>query len=186
MKKFVKEHKELVQSCVAILGIVIVIVIAFIASDHIGDRSLDKNLPSTSTGKTEEKEENPLLEDGQVLNEEEMKEIEEITYEDFQAYLKKKSTTVVMLGYDECYWCKLQKPILQNVMYEKEVDVKYLNVHKLTNEQLSEIIALHDDLKELGTPTFISVKSKKVQQVSPNAKTKTELIKMLADMKVIK
>ena len=42
------------------------------------------------------------------------------------------------------------------------------------------------DLENLGTPTFISIKSKKVKKVSPNAKTKTQLIDMFTEMGILK
>lgn len=180
MKEFVKKHEETLKTIGVILGIFLALVVLFYVSENTGDRSLDKNV-------TTKEEQNPLLEEGQVLKEEEIKEIPEITYKEFKSLLKKKTTTVVMLGYDECYWCQEQKPILGNVLYEKQIDnVKYLNVNKLEEAEYNELIALHDDLQNLGTPTFISVKSKKVKKVSPNAKTKTQLIDMFTDMGILK
>lgn len=181
MKEFVKKHEEILKTIGVILGIIVALTALFFVSENAGDRKNDRS------DAVQEEEKNPLLEDGQVLKEEEIAEIPEITYEEFKTLLKKKTTTVVMLGYDECYWCQEQKPILGNVVYEKKLEnVKYLNVNKLEEKEYNELVGLHKDLESLGTPTFISIKSKKVQKVSPNAKTKTQLIQMLTDMKVIK
>lgn len=182
MKKFANEHKEILQVIATILGVVIIIGGLFIISENTGDRTNDK----LGTEPVEEETTNPLLEDGQVIDEEKMKEIEEISYEDFKTYLKKKkTTTVIMLGTDSCYWCVEQKPILQMAMYEYKVDVKYLNVNDLKEDEYSELKELHDDLASFGTPTFISVKNKKVRKVSPNAKTRTQLHSMFVDMGII-
>lgn len=181
MKEFVKKHEEILKTIGVILGIILALVALFFVSENTGDRKNDRS------GVVQEEEKNPLLEDGQVLNEEEIAEIPEITYEEFKKLLKKKTTTVVMLGYDECYWCQEQKPILGNVMFEKKIEnVKYLNINKLEEKQYDELVGLHKDLESLGTPTFISIKSKKVKKVSPNAKTKTQLIEMFTDMGIIK
>lgn len=181
MKEFVKKHEEILKTIGVILGIILALTALFFVSENTGDRKSDRS------DAVQEEEKNPLLEDGQVLNEEEIAEIPEITYEEFKKLLKKKTTTVVMLGYDECYWCQEQKPILGNVMFEKKIEnVKYLNVNKLEEDQYNELVGLHKDLESLGTPTFISIKSKKVKKVSPNAKTKTQLIEMFTDMGIIK
>jgi len=181
MKEFVKKHSEILKTVGVILGIALVLVALFYVSENTGNREFDKK------ASVQEEEANPLLEDGQVLNEEEVKEIPEVTYTEFKKILKEKTTTVVMLGYDECYWCEQQKPILGNVMYEKQLDnVKYLNVNKLTEDEYNDLVSLHDDLQGFGTPTFISVKSKKVKKVSTNAKTKTQLVEMFTEMGIIK
>lgn len=180
MKEFVKKNDETLKTIGVILGIILAFVLLFFVSENTGNRELDKK-------PTQQEETNPLLEEGQVLNEEEIAEIPEITYKEFKSLLKKKTTTVVMLGYDECYWCQEQEPILGNVIYEKKIDsVKYLNINKLEKDEYDELIALHEDLEDLGTPTFISIKSKKVKKVSPNAKTKTQLIEMFTEMGILK
>lgn len=182
MKEFVKKYEETLKTAGVVLGIILALVALFFVSENTGDRKFDRNKVVNEEEKT-----NLLLEEGQVLNDEEIAEIPEITYEEFKQLLKKKTTTVVMLGYDGCSWCQEQKPILGNVMYEKKIEnVKYLNVNKLEEEQYSELVGLHKDLENFGTPTFISIKSKKVAKVSPNAKTRTQLIEMFTDMGIIK
>lgn len=181
MKEFIKKHEEMLKTIGVVLGIALALVVLFFVSENTGDRKFDRN------DVVEEEQTNPLLEEGQVLNDEEISEIPEVTYEEFKQLLKKKTTTVIMLGYDECYWCQEQKPILGNVIYEMKLEnVKYLNINKLEEDQYEELIGLHKDLEELGTPTFISIERKKVTKVSPNAKTKTQLIEMFTDMQILK
>lgn len=177
-----KEHREVVQGILVALGIVVLLGALFFVSENIGDRSNDKTMNDAPA----EEEVNPLLEDGQVLDDTKMKSVEEITMAEFKKLLKKKTTTVVMLGYDDCYWCQQQKPILESVLYEKDLSVKYLNVNKITEEEYQYLQALHEDLASFGTPTFISIKSKKVRKVSEEAKTRTKLLEMFEDMGVTK
>lgn len=107
----------------------------------------------------EEEEVNPLLESGQVLNEDEMVEsIPEITYAEYKEAKNGDKVTVVMIGYDDCYWCQQQKEIIRDFLYDTEVNLKYLNIKKMTNEELEELESSHESLEGFGTPTFVAVK----------------------------
>jgi len=183
MKKFYNKHREVFNAMGIIILLVVIFGGIFFLSEKTGDRSLDKG---------EEKQEepaqnNPLLEAGQTIDEEKMKAYDEINYEEFQKYLKKKkTTTVVLLGYDSCYWCQQQKPILQMLMYEKDLDVKYLKTTSLTKEQIAEIEELDDGLKDFGTPVLIAVKNKKVTIMSDGAINRTALIKAFEKVGLLK
>lgn len=179
-KDFLKENKEIVRGIMIFIAVILALVLLFFVSENIGDRSADK-----SGAGQQQVETNPLLEEGQVLDENKMKSAEKITMDDLKALLKKKTTSVVMLAQDSCYWCQQQKPILESLMYEYDLDVKYLDVSLLSEEDYLYLTELHEDLEELGTPTFISVQNKKVRLVSPDAKNRTGLLKMFADMGVI-
>lgn len=183
MKELYNKHREVVNAVGIIILLVVVFGGIFFLSENTGDRSLDK-------GEVEQEEEvatNPLLEDGQVIDEEKMKAYDEIDYEEFQKYLKKKkTTTVVLLGYDSCYWCQQQKPILQMLMYEKDLDVKYLKTTSLTKEELAEIEALDEELEGFGTPVLIAVKNKKVTVMSSGALNRTGLIEAFEKIGLLK
>lgn len=185
MKELYNKHREVINAVGIIILLVGVFTGIFFLSENTGNRSLDKG-----EQKQEEKEEvqkNPLLEAGQVIDEEKMKEYDEIDYEEFQKYLKKKkTTTVVLLGYDSCYWCQHQKPILQMLMYEKDLDVKYLKTTSLSKDELASIEALDEELEGFGTPTIIAVKNKKVTVLSSGAMNRTQLIKAFEKAGILK
>lgn len=181
MKNLWNEHKDVVQGIMITFGVVVVLAGLFIISENTGDRSNDK----TANKQQETTQTNSLLEEGQVLDEERMKPTESISMDDFKSLIKKKTTTVVMLAQDGCYWCQQQKPILESLMYEYNLDVKYLDVNKITEEEYDYLVGLHEDLENFGTPTFISIQNKKVRLVSENAKNRTGLVKMFADMGII-
>lgn len=173
MKELYNKHREVVNAVGIIILLVVVFGGIFFLSENTGDRSLDK-------GEVEQEEQvvtNPLLEEGQTIDEEKMKELDVIDYEEFQKYLKKKkATTVVLLGYDDCYWCQQQKPILQMLMYEKDLDVKYLKTTDLTKAQVAEIEELNEELEGFGSPVLIAIKNKKVSVMSSGAINRTQLI----------
>ena len=186
MMKWIKTHREVVNALLTIIGLAIVLGGAFFLSQNIGDRTKDKLEPTPTPGDILWLE-NPLAEANQEYDEEKMKELEEIDYTTFKEYLNdKKKTTVIMLGYDDCYWCKQQKPVLQMLMYEKKSEVKYQDVSKLTIEENNELSSLHKDLEEYGTPTFLAVKNKKVTKVSGGGQKRSQLIETFKDMGILK
>ena len=83
MKEFVKKHEEILKTIGVILGIIVALTTLFFVSENTGDRKNDRS------DAVQEEEKNPLLEDGQVLNEEEIAEIPEITYEEFKKLISK-------------------------------------------------------------------------------------------------
>lgn len=183
MKKFYNKHREALNGVGIIILLVVVFGGIFFLSENTGDRSLDKQ----EVEQQEPVEANQLLEEGQTIDEEKMKELTVIDYEEFQKHLKnKKTTTVVMLGYDDCYWCGQQKPILQMLMYEKNLDVKYLKTTSLSKDQLTEIESLNEELQGFGTPTLIAVKNKKVTVMSSGAMNRTQLIQAFKKVGLIK
>lgn len=158
-----------------LLGIVVFIVACFVLSEVAVDHSNDKKLVYQDPS-------NPLLAEGQVLDEEKMKDYETIGFDTFLSYLKEKKTALVFVGSEGCGWCTYQKPLLKAVAYDYDLDVKYLDISTLTSEQRDQFNELHDDLKEdYGTPMFFAVRDGKVDQISHGANSTEQLIETFKD-----
>ncbi|MDE5587121.1 MAG: hypothetical protein K2I72_01965, partial [Bacilli bacterium] len=104
-----KDQKEKLKTgAIVVLGIVVFLGIIYFVSEHTGDRSKDKAAVNT----------NPLLEQGEVLKEEEQKDLVATSMTDLRGLLENQETRLVMLGTETCYWCIQQKPILKSVAYK--------------------------------------------------------------------
>ena len=175
-----------------IIGVLVVLGLVglFFVSENVGDRSNDKdksNISDTNTNSSSESdEENPLINEGESWTEEEEAELEEISFSEFKKVLKNKELTIIMFGSDSCYWCVNQKPVLKHAMYlNPEVNVKLIDVSKMTSSDNEYLADLHDSLASFGTPTFIAVKNGKVTSVETGGRDLKGVQEMFKNMGAI-
>ena len=70
---------------------------------------------------------------------------------------------LVMIGRDNCSWCKLFKPILDSFSEEYGLDYLYINTNELTNSSLNELLkTINVSRDEFGTPLTAVVKDNTV------------------------
>lgn len=172
-------------------GIVVICVLVFlgviyIASEYTGDRSMDKSLSNIGQSQAGQGEENPLLQEGEVLREEEQKELISMSMEDLRNTLNNKEKKFVMLGTETCHWCVYQKPILKAIAYQYDIELYYMDLNQLSGDEYSELTTLHESLEKFGTPTFIIVQDGKVVEVSIGGMTTTEASQLLARYEFVK
>lgn len=177
-----KDYSEVLEKIKVALYILILLCAVNLVFNII-DTTKGSNNNISASGDDEEEEVNPLLESGQVLNEKEMVEsVPEITYADYKKAKDADKVTVVMIGYDDCYWCRHQKEILRDYLYDTEVNIKYLNITKMTNEEMEELENSHESLKDFGTPTFVAVKKDTMIVDTKGGRGTTALTTMFKDM----
>jgi len=178
MKKLTQKEKENIKTGVIIvMGIIILIGAIFFISENTGNRSGDKD-PNNSTS-TEEVSDNPLLEEGEELKEEEQAELTSYTYDDLKNSLKNKEKKLVFLGSEYCGWCIYQKPILKALVYKYNIEINYLNVGEMTSEQGEELESLHENLEGFGTPTFLVLEDGKVSTIYEGARGTSGMTEIL-------
>lgn len=167
-----EQREKIMTGVIIVLGILVFLGVVYVISEHTGDRSNDKTTSVQEEG-------NPLLVDGEVLKEEEQKELRTMTMEDLENALSNNEKRIVMLGSESCYWCLQQKPILMSVAYQYDMDIDYLNVQTLTADNYSRLAELDSQLASFGTPTFIIVNEGKVVEVSVGATGTNGVIELL-------
>lgn len=169
MKKLTRKDKENIKTGVIILmGIIIFVGAIFFISENTGNRSGDKDPNNaTSTGQVSE---NPLLEEGEELNEEEQSELTSFTYENLKNALDNNEKKFIFLGSEYCGWCIYQKPILKSLVYKYNVEIDYLNVAEMTSNEGEKLESLHESLEGFGTPTFLVIENGKVTNVYEGAR----------------
>ena len=135
--KYDFDKKSIEKGIITVLGAIVFLLAIFFVSNKITDCDLGKFCDKVEENK---KDVNPLLAEGEVLDETKMKTLTEINYEEYEKALKsKKTTTVVYLVSDSSYWNQYETPILKSVAYNYDLDIKYLNYDNLTEEQVAAI-----------------------------------------------
>ena len=173
------------ENIIKTLVIISIIVGFFYLSEISGDRSNDKNVNNTTSSNVDLTG-NPLVSEGDSWTEEETKELEKITFDEFKKAMKKDEITIVMLATDSCSWCNYQKPVLKHVLYKYDnVVVKYLDASTLTSDDEDFLATLDEELEEIGTPTFIAVKNNKAVLVNSGAMDENGLVNMFKELGLI-
>ena len=118
-----------------------------------------------------------------------------INYEDYMKIIKSEDKKVVIIGQAGCTYCIAAKEILNNISKAYKLDVYYLDVKDLQNNEYKE---LFDELPDKGyddkklteeqtfdMPTLLIFKKNKVDSYLAGAKELEEYIKYLKEQKVI-
>lgn len=175
-----KQVENLKTGIIVVLGIIVFIGGIYIASENSGDRSLDKSQNNSGTTQQETStDENPLLEEGEEITEEEQGELTSITYENLKSSLNKNEKKIVMLGTEWCGWCTYQKTILKYLVYKYNIEINYLNLENLSEDDKTDLANLHESLASFGTPTFIIIENGKVTVVETGARGTKSMIELL-------
>ena len=82
-------------------------------------------------------------------------EYTEINYEQLKQKLDNKDTFVLLLGSDTCSACASYETTMAKVMKDKKVEIFYVNLHSLSEEDYSKI---YSKFVVTSTPTTIFIK----------------------------
>lgn len=86
--------------------------------------------------------------------------VDEIDYEEYSTMIENKEDFILYLGSASCSHCSDFKPVLEKVIKEYQIDVKYVDVSLLDNKQYA---ILQNKTKLQGTPTVVFVENGIVQ-----------------------
>ena len=81
-----------------------------------------------------------------LSNKNNLNHIKEISYSKYQEVIKDDDYTIVLLASPTCSHCFSYKPLMNQVLYEYNLEAKYVDVSVLDKE---EIIELHDSISAL-------------------------------------
>lgn len=81
-----------------------------------------------------------------------------------EAYNNSEKYTFIEIGYDDCYWCQQQQPILDNLTTKYGLEYLYINTQVVTNSQLEYIKEKIDATDDFGTPTMAIIGKGKVEE----------------------
>lgn len=79
----------------------------------------------------------------------------ELSCDDLFTKLENKDTFVLVFGSDTCSACKSYEPTMQKVMKDKKIEIFYVNIHNLSDEDYSRI---YSKFVVTSTPTTVFIK----------------------------
>ena len=82
------------------------------------------------------------------------KTYDEITYDDLNSMLEDKESFVLFIGSATCTHCDAYKVTINKVIEDYDVDIKYIDISKLSH---SEVSSLQAKFPFSGTPTTVFV-----------------------------
>lgn len=83
-----------------------------------------------------------------------VKTYDEINYKDLNNMLKNKNDFVLFIGSSKCSHCKEYEVSLNKIIGEYNLDIKYIDITKLSEEQYSELTS---KIPISGTPTTVFI-----------------------------
>lgn len=145
-----------------VLGVCLLVVILCL-SFFIGN---DTNQPNVETLSEDP---NVIISNAQTqsksISEDERREYKKIKVVDYLEYYAGSEAKIVLLGYPECPFCQIVEPILQNLSYEYDIEINYLNTNDFTEEDEKLLLESDEYFQEnegFGTPLLLIVKDNKI------------------------
>ena len=138
--------------------IALVIVLAFLISltFFVGNKENDPNALSSNP----EVIMNNAKKESAEIKEEEKKEFNYINIDQYFELLAGEETSIILLARPGCEYCQVAVPIIQNVMYQYDLEVNYLNTDDFDNDALKRFIESDDTWSEgFGTPMLYLVRN---------------------------
>lgn len=86
---------------------------------------------------------------------------DEISYTELKSMLEKKQDLILFIGSESCSACTSFKPTVNKVVKEYQIDIKYLDISKLSDKDSSELQA---KFPFSGTPTTIFITNGKEEK----------------------
>jgi len=125
--------------------------------------------------------------ESQNIEEDEQKDFKEINLEEFLNILNNDNKQVVLIGREGCSYCKIASPIIKNINYEYDLNINYLDVDKLNDEERETFLNSHQVFKEdFGTPLLLIIKNKNIVEKQDGLTDRLHYIKLLKDNGFIK
>lgn len=83
-----------------------------------------------------------------------LKTYQEITYTEYNKMIEEKQNFVLFIGSETCSACAVYKEYLNEVIKDYQVEVKYIDLDKVTEDEYNKLKARHSFS---GTPTTIFI-----------------------------
>lgn len=111
-----------------------------------------------------------------------------IDYKGYEKLLKSKDTSILVIGQTTCSYCMKAKPILNQIVVDKNVKINYINVNILEADDRSKFNTSLDYLQEneWGTPLTLILKDGEVIASSNGLLDYDGYVKLFEDNGLIK
>lgn len=105
-----------------------------------------------------------FLQNNNIIASEEKLLLNYISYEEYESLIKSKEKSIIVVGQSTCSYCVNAKLVLNNIAEKNDVDINYLNVSYLKEEEITKFTSSFDYFKTdtWGTPVTIIVQKGKI------------------------
>ena len=137
-----------------IIGLIAVVVILIILSFFVGGKD---NESSTSSNEGDVIYANAQKESA-AIKDNEKKEFTQIDINTYLDYYKSDEQTLVLIARPTCQYCMVAEPIIQNIMYEYDLNINYLNTDNFQGDDEATLVKSDDYFSEgFGTPMLLNI-----------------------------
>ena len=116
--------------------------------------SINKKEP---TKKTTKKAYEQIEEESNNIDKNKRKNLQEITLEQYEEIVNKKGKNIVVFIQENCKYCEVAIPILENISYEEKINIKYINLSTLTIKEKEKLLKINKEFEEGITTPLIEI-----------------------------
>ena len=146
-----------------IIGVVIVLVLAFAVGGNGSSSSTTSPNQQTNLSTNPEEIIANAQSESESIKDNEKKEFTQISLTQYLEYYAGSEPKIILLARPTCHYCQIAEPIIQNVAYEYNIDINYLNTDDFTEDDQKNFIYSNDEFKEgYGTPLLFIVKDNQI------------------------
>ena len=143
------------------IGIVIVVLLVMILAFNAGSEEIPSELSLYSTDV--QRQILNAQKESAAIEADERKEFTEITVDEWYQYKESGGGTLILAASPTCSYCQVAEPIIQNIMFRNNIDIKYLDVSKFDEETLKKFLDSDELFKDgFGTPILFLVGEGKI------------------------
>ena len=173
-----QDNSKLIKICVVTFSIILVCAVCFSISLSSGEKYSKKSATSESSSDTSSDD---ILEvatkEAASISDDQRKSSDPISIDEYLEYYSGSSNTVVLFARDSCQYCKLATPILENIIYESDVDLQYVDLSTLSDDDKTKLANSDDYFKEgISTPLLVVVGNNSMTDYIEGLNTKENYI----------
>lgn len=181
-----KDEKKVVLSTstiytiigLAVLAIVVILTIVIKPSNSEYSNLMNNSAGTQTTTNTGADENIP---------EDKRKELNSINIDQYLEMLKGEETKIIYIGRPTCSHCVKQKPVMENIAFEYDVTINYLNTDELDDDGISKLISSNEYFSDgFGTPLTLIVKDNKIVDKVEGETSKADLLQLFKNYSLIK
>lgn len=137
---------------ILLIGLTVLIIIAVLVASVI--------LSNNSTKTTDANDDdiyNRAISESEKVNDDEMRDFISITVDEYLDLYNGSEKELVLVGRSGCQYCQIANPIIQNIMYINNLDIKYLSTDTFTQESEEKFMDSNELLNSFATPLLLVV-----------------------------
>lgn len=107
-----------------------------------------------------------FLQKNGIISEDAKLSLNYISYDDYITKKDSDEINITVIGKSDCVYCIYAKPVLNQLVEDKNIEINYLNLTYLEQEDYNNLISqLNKELNDWGTPTMLLTQSGKIVDI---------------------